>query len=196
VFITQIGLYLINKKDLKEKVIIFGILTASLLPLRIFFYTYVSEYWLGSAGVLSAVALVLFVLAKKKKLGKFGYMFENQMASVTRGKLGKAAFTITILSIAFFTVSLSLIEKANTFYYAEKAQFEQILKGSSPYSYHITGNENQIDFIPSVSTAIVNDLTNGWMQHVSILILVGEFEALAVLILYRKGFRKDSLYNQ
>ncbi|MGQ0638114.1 MAG: hypothetical protein ACT4N1_01955 [Nitrososphaerota archaeon] len=181
---------------MKEKVIVFGILTASLLPLRIFFYTYVSQYWLGSAGVLSVVALTLFVLAKKKKLGKFGYMFENQMASVTRGKLGKAAFVITILSISFFAASLSLIEKANTFYYAEKAQFEQILKGATPSSYKITGNENRFDFIPSVSTAIVNDLTNGWMQHVSILILVGEFEALAVLILYRKGFRKDNLYNQ
>lgn len=188
-------MYLINKKDLREKVIVFGILTASLLPLRIFFYTYVSQYWLGSAGVLLLVALTLFVLAKKKKLGKFGYMFENQMASVTRGKLGKAAFVITILSIAFFAVSLSLIEKANTFYYAEKTQFEQILKGSTPSSYKITGNENRIDFIPSVSTAIVNDLTNGWMQHVSILILVGEFEALAVLILYRKGFRKDSVQS-
>jgi len=186
---------IINKKDLKEKIIVFGILTASLLPVRIFFYTYVSQHWLGSAGVLSIVALTLFVLAKKKKLGKFGSIFENQMASVTRGKLGKVAFVITILSIAFFAMSLSLIEKANTFYYAEKTQFEQILKGST-HPYRITGNENKIDFIPSVSTAIVNDLTNGWMQHVSILILVGEFEALAVLILYRKGFRKDTLYSQ
>lgn len=184
------GLHIIiNKKDLKEKAIVLGILTGVLLPVRVIFYTFVSQYWIGSLGLMSAVAIVMFVLVKKRKLGWFGPMFENQMAHVTRGKVGKAALGLTLLSIIFFSGSLLLIERGNSIYLGEKTQFESIFDGAmSPYV--LTGNEKRIDFVPSVSTAIVNDMTRGWMQHVNIVILVGEFEALAVLVFYRRSFKQ------
>ena len=180
----------INNKDLREKVIVLGILTGILLPVRVLFYTYISQYWIGSLGLMSMVAIIMFVLVKKKKLGWFGPMFENQMAHVTRGRMGKIALAITFLSIMFFSISLLLIEQGNTAYLTEKLRFESLFKGSIP-SYVLTGNEKRIDFVPSVSTAIVNDLTRGWMEHINILILVGEFEALAVLLFYRKAFKRS-----
>lgn len=180
---------MINKKDLREKIIVLGILTAILLPVRVLFYTFVLQYWVGSLGLMSTIAIIMFVLVRKNKLGWFGPMFENQMANITRGKMGKAALVVTILSIIFFSGSLLLIDRGNTIYLGEKIQFESVLKGVIS-SYSHTGNENQIDFVPSVSTAMVNDMTHGWMEHINVVILIGEFESLAVLLFYRKAFRQ------
>lgn len=178
-----------NKQDLKEKLIVGGMMAAVFLPVRVLFYTYVSQYWLGSFGLVSAIALVMFALTKKNKLGWFGIMFQKQMSKITRGKIGTTALVITIFSILYFGGSILLIQKGITLYADDKTQIESMMKdGSTPYI--ITGHENNLDFVPATVFAIMNDMTNGWILHFHTVIFVGELEALAVLIFYRKVYRK------
>ncbi len=65
-----------EKNDLKEKVIIFGATFGLFLPVRLFFSAYISEDWIGSLGIMSALAILLVVLFKFKKLGWFGLIFD------------------------------------------------------------------------------------------------------------------------
>ncbi|MBA4454911.1 MAG: hypothetical protein H2B05_08270, partial [Nitrosopumilaceae archaeon] len=65
-------------KSIYETIIVFAVMTGVLLPVRLLFVTFVSDDWLGSFGVISAISVAILVLAKKKKLGEFGNMFQRQ----------------------------------------------------------------------------------------------------------------------
>lgn len=175
---------------MREKIIVLGVLAAILVPARFLFLAYVSEYWLGSLGLLSSVSVTILVLAKKGRLGRFGPMFERQMGKMTQRRMGKIALAITFFSIIFFSFCLFLNERGNTLYSEEKAVFVSILKGTKP-DYQMTGREQNIDFVPSVAISMINDITFGWMEHINLFILVGELEALGVLLLYRHALRNN-----
>src|SRR5574342_745736 len=75
-----------RRQEIVETMIVFAVMTGPLLPVRLLFYTYVSPHWFGSFGLVSAISILMIVLVKKKKLGRFGGMFENQMSKIHRGK--------------------------------------------------------------------------------------------------------------
>jgi len=75
-----------KKQEIVEAAIVFGVMTGLLLPVRILFYTYISTNWFGSFGLISIVSVILVLLVKKKKLGRFGQIFERQMNKVQHGK--------------------------------------------------------------------------------------------------------------
>jgi len=59
-------------KGYAESLIVFSFMAEVLLPARLLFVQYVSDNWLGSFGIISALSLSVIILAKKKKLGSFG----------------------------------------------------------------------------------------------------------------------------
>ena len=97
-------------KGFTESVIVFGGMMGLLLLVRILFVSYVSESWIGSLGLLSAVSLLLLFLAKKKKLGKFGTMFERQMKKIQQGKLGVLVYGESIFSIVLILILIFAID--------------------------------------------------------------------------------------
>ena len=116
-------------------------------------------------------------------------------SKITRGKIGTAAFVITFFGIMYFGGSILLIQKGSTTYAVDKNQIESMLNKDTSINYIVTGNENKPDFIPATVFAIMNDMTNGWILHFHTVIFVGELEALAVLIFYRKVYRSHT-YTQ
>ena len=62
-----------------ESLIVFGIMTGLLLPARLLFVEFVSDDWLGSFGIITAISMSVIILAKKQKLGFFGSMLERQI---------------------------------------------------------------------------------------------------------------------
>ena len=60
-----------------EAVIVFSVMTGIFLPVRFLFVTFVSDHWFGSFGIVSAFAIMMVVLSRKGKLGKFGEMFQR-----------------------------------------------------------------------------------------------------------------------
>src|SRR3990172_12802223 len=100
-----------RKQEIVETLIVFAVMTGLLLPVRLVFYTYVSTHWFGSFGLVSAISVLMVVLVKKKKLGRFGQMFENQMRKVQRGKrkilaYGQAALFLLLLGGTIVAIEL------------------------------------------------------------------------------------------
>ena len=190
--------------DIKEKLIVFGVITGIFLPVRMVFYAYFSAHWIGSLGLVSSLMFVLIFLAHKQKLGRFGNLFLNQMTKTIKGRSGKIAIVFSLVLIAYFASTLVWIERGNTVYSDEKHLMSNMLfsnydtnKMSSIDIHKIMGikqgntmfdvsNVNYADHIISMTYAIMNDMMGGWMFNLDTILLVEQFEFLGFLILYRK----------
>lgn len=196
-------------QDLKEKLLVLGIMTGVFLPVRVVFYTYISQAWLGSLGLVSSVAILMLVLVKKKKLGWFGPMFERQMRRVLRGKMWKVSIGIALCLLIYFGMTIHLIERGNTIYAQEKKEIynklfpnNNISIGELLSSDFSEGFDLQkqpelwitaflnFDSVFSITYAIMNELTHGWILHFHTVLFVEEIEVSAVLIYYKFAFRR------
>ena len=193
--------------DIRDKLIVFGVITAIFLPVRMLFYTYFSAHWIGSLGLSSSLILLLILLAHKHKMGHFGDLFLNQMTKTIKGKSGKVAIVFSLVLIAYFGSTLMWIERGNTIYSDEKRIVSQIL--FSNYDVHkmetsdITKIMNihhasylfdmshvtYVDQIISMTYAIMNDMMGGWVVNLDTILLVEQFEFLGFVILYRKMYK-------
>ena len=192
--------------DLKEKLIVFGVITGIFLPVRLVFYNYFSAHWIGSLGLVSSLMFVLILLAHKRKLGRFGDLFLNQLTKTIKGKSGKVAIIFSLILIAYFGSTLVWIERGNTIYSDEKHLVSQMLflnhssdkmnvndmhkiMNLRPGSTLIdTSNVDYVDQVISMTYAIMNDMMGGWMLNLDIIILVEQFEFLGFIIIYRRMY--------
>lgn len=189
--------------DVKEKLIVFGVITGIFLPARMIFYDYFSAHWIGNLGLISSFMFILILLAHKRKIGRFGDLFLNQLTKTIKGKSGKVAIIFSLLLIAYFGSTLVWIERGNTVYSEQKHVVSQILflnYGSEkmnandvqkimsvkPSNILIdTSNVNYVDQVISMTYAIMNDMTGGWVINLDMIILVEQLEFLGFIIIYR-----------
>jgi len=199
-----------NKKDLKEKVTVAGVMTAIFLPVRLVFFTYVSKYWIGSVGLVSLVAVAMHILSTKNKLGKFGRMYQSQTRKIMTGKFGIPLIVLSIILIIYLGVTPYLIEKANTTYFEEKQFYSNVFKsamdhsttgksqnfeGKIPYEKLLNGNLTPLQEFErsfAIVASIANDFTNGWVLHFYTVGFVGQVEYLGILLFYRFVHRKKN----
>jgi len=199
-----------NKLDVKEKAIFLGVTLGVFLPVRVFFYTYVSTWWVGSFGVMTAVLILMLYLVKKEKLGYVGRVWKRQIMKISKGKLG----VLTISSLIFSICALSFIvyvtdvnrntEETETFV-KQLAEQEGIvgifdlytadrmerMYGSSP--------DEVIDAfvfllqhpqILGMFYAVIDEMTYGYHQHFNIVWLVEACESLCLVIYFRFFYGK------
>jgi hypothetical protein len=190
--------------DIKEKLIVFGVIAGIFLPVRMVFYAYFSAHWIGSLGLVSSLMFVLIFLAHKQKLGRFGILFLNQLTKTIKGKSGKIAIVFSLVLIAYFASTLVWIERGNTIYHDEKNLISQSMFSNydsnkmNPSVIHKimiikqgntiidASNVNYADQIISMTYAIMNDMMGGWMVNLDMILLVEQFEFLGFVVLYRK----------
>ena len=190
--------------DIKEKLVVFGVITGIFLPVRMLFYTYFSAHWIGSLGLASSLMFVLILLAHKHKMGCFGDLFLNQLTKTIKGKSGKIAIVFSLVLIAYFGSTLVWIERGNTVYSEEKRLVSQML--FSNYNAHEmeSGDITKImnihhgsylfdtshviyaDQIVSMTYSIMNDMTGGWLVNLDMILLVEQFEFLGFIVIYGK----------
>ena len=196
------------QNDLKEKLIVFAVMTGVFLPVRLFFYTYISPHWLGSFGLVSAIAALMYVLVKKKKLGWFGRLFEKQMGKITTGKTGKIVFVSAIFFLVYFASTIVLIDRGNTIYLEEKKMILQVFLDSQQLQNSRTFEEKlqsidlekqalvwfsailDFDRVFSIIYAAVNDITKGWILHFHTVFFVEQIEIVGMLFFYRFAYRQ------
>ena len=177
------------------------------------FYEYFSAHWIGSLGLVSSLMFVLIFLAHKKKLGRFGVLFLNQLTKTIKGKTGKIAIVFSLVLIAYFASTLVWIERGNTIYSDEKHVVSQIIfsnydanKMNHNDIHNLmniqhgntiinTSNVNYADQIISMTYAIMNDMMGGWMVNLDMILLVEQFEFLGFIILYRKIYNVSIVQN-
>lgn len=192
-----------RKQEIVETLVVFAVMTGLLLPVRLVFYTYVSTYWFGSFGLVSAISVLMVVLVKKKKLGRFGQMFENQMRKVQRGKRKILAYGQAALFLLLLGGTIVAIELGNSTYLDIKTQLLERLEGiddpqkmlaeskkMTPQDW-ITGFVGFVLAIffafPQISAllAILNEMYAGWLLHFYTVALVETLEMTGILIFYR-----------
>lgn len=192
-----------RKEEIVETLIVFAVMTGLLLPVRLLFYTYVSTHWFGSFGLVSAISVLMVLLVKKKKLGRFGQMFENQMRKVQRGKRRLIAYGQAALFLILLGGTIVAIELGNSIYVDIKTRLLEHLEGidnpqqmlveskkMTPQDW-ITGFAGFVLAIffafPQISAllAILNEMYNGWLLHFYTVALVETLEMTGILIFYR-----------
>lgn len=197
--------------NFKEFLIVCAVLTLILLPVRLLFVEFVDSSTLGSIGVISIISILMIILVKKQRLGRFGKMFERQMCRLTCGK--KRIFVVGIMniSLAYFAFSLVAIDMGNTLYLEEKKivkaqlaeQYEidfsniesvtqalepgQVISGMPNYFGAIFYNFKDI----AITQAIINDYSNGMIQHFHTVFFVEGLEIIGIFIFSAIAFGKQ-----
>ncbi len=194
-----------------ESLIVFGVMTGILLPVRLLFVAYVSSDWFGSFGIISAISIAMIVLTKKGKLGKFGEMFERQINKLQKGKKAKIVYGQSIIFLLILGGTIFAIEQGNSTYVDLKNQIleeheefkdpEEILKKTEQLEAQdwilgVLGLFLAI-FIafPQLSAvfAVLNDSFDGWILHFYTVAFVEYLELFGILIYFRYSlFSKKS----
>ncbi len=184
--------------SIKENLIVVGIFTGILFPLRLVFYHYLSSYWLGSFGIVTAITLTILYLSNKGKLGSIGGMIIRRFYKRARGKSGIGAIIFSI----FFIYFCSLIIAGCT--YADQQATKELINLLSKKSIHdiptlmqerqtysiesvIVGlivmlTPNQLSF---VGIKTINELSNGWMLSFFTVDLAEAIEVLGLMFYLR-----------
>ena len=92
---------------------------------------YVSDNWFGSFGLISVISITVIILTKKRKLGKFGEMFDRQLSKLQHGKRAKIVYGQSILFLLILGGTIFAIEQGNSTYVELK---NEILKENEDFS--------------------------------------------------------------
>ena len=185
--------------DFKEKLIMIIFLMGVFLPLRLVFVEYVSDQWLGNFGLISGLGIVLLILTKKGKLGIIGSILEKQMKKTIFGKTGKFVIVISILSLLYFGSSMFFMERGESVFSEDKATFYDAivlnndlnqLNPNNLKNIHIVyDSDNRIystfDYAISITYAIMNEYSSGWIEHLYFILLVEQVEILGIFLFCR-----------
>ncbi len=192
---------MVRLADLRDRLVVFAVVTGIFLPVRLLFYTYVSSHWIGSLGLVSSMMLLITLLAHKGKLGFFGRIFVEQMTKSMRGRSGVIAIGLSVVLITYLGSTLVWIDRGDTVYSGEKQVVAQLIfSGSSPNASQMRYmgqvlQSHPSEFIPGLSRfdqvismtyAILNDMMGGWLVNLDTILLVEQFEILGLVIFYRK----------
>ena len=187
--------------DIRNKLIVFAVVTGIFLPVRMVFYSYISSHWIGSLGLTSSIMITITFLAHKNKLGRFGNIFVGQITKTMKGKSGKIAICFSLLLIVYLGSTLVWIERGNTTYYDEKQIVSQLVFSHSDLNPSQVQDMNKIlnmhkndilfvfsrfDQIASMTYAIMNDVMGGWLVNLDTILLIEQFEVLGLVFFYRK----------
>lgn len=189
-----------------EGVIVFAVMTGLLLPVRLLFVSYVSDNWLGSFGLISSISIIMIILTKKGRLGKFGRMFESQINKLQRGKRAKFVFVQSVIFLIILGGTIFAIQQGNSVYVDLKQQIlQEHEEFSNPYQiiektkeieaqdwlYGIIGFFLAIFFaFPQLCAvfAVLNDSFNGWILHFYTVAFVECLELFGIFLVYRLIF--------
>ena len=190
-----------------ESLIVFGVLTGILLPTRLLFVEYISDNWFGSLGVISAISIAIIVLAKKKKLGFFGVMFERQLYKFQKGKRGLVVFGESIFLLLVLGGMIFAIEQGNSTFSHLKMETTQNLPATEnpDQILKMTDKINNQDWLmgflmtpvtfvtefPKMSAIIasIDQRLDGWLLHFYTVGFVEYLELFGILVFYRISYR-------
>lgn len=191
-----------DTNDLKEKLVLLGITAAVFLPLRLFVSQYISDHWLGNLGIATLISVSMIILVKKNKLGRFGNAFKNQITKALWGRSAKPIIAVLVFFMLYFGTTVLLIDRGNTIYLDDKEILSQsiasrnidrnaFLSISGPQIHSIIGlaQLQYLEYLFSVSYAILNDTTNGWLVNLHLILFVEQVEVLGLFWFYKRMFK-------
>ena len=189
-----------------ESLIVFGVMGDVLLPARLLFVEFVSDDWLGSLGVITAISLAIIMLAKKNKLGVFGTMLERQIFKFQHGKRGIIIFGESIVMLLILGGMIFAIDQGHSIHADQKMQYIPDVDDHQNHVIDTGKNMTPSDWIfgtlaasvgfvtafPQMSAAIasIDHMLDGWLMHFYTVGFVEYLELLGILIYYKISFRR------
>jgi hypothetical protein len=193
-----------NFSDLKEKCILVGVSAGIFLPFRLLASQYFAEHWLGNLGFATAISILMLYLIKKNKLGRLGEILKNQIRKTVWGKSSRLIILLLLGFMVYFGTVIILVNQGNTTYREDKeALFQNIFNEESGQMSQLRLNGpgvnndefvgfsqiRYIEYVFSLSFAILNDLTGDWLASVHLILFMEQVEMVGLFWLYRKMFR-------
>jgi len=199
-----------TKQDAKEKLLTIGLFTGIFLPVRLVFYTYVSDYWIGSFGLITGIMLSLIYFSNKGKLGKVGYIVNKQVMSFSKSRYGKIAMIQTVFFIYFFSLAIYGIETAPQ---DQKDIVIGILAAEGVEDLSSLTNADNLGFkggleawgiigglaiiiIPNelgfTLFSVINDFTDNWLIHFTTVFLIEHLEVFGLVVYFRYFYKRKS----
>ncbi|HWP78137.1 MAG: hypothetical protein AB1299_06510 [Thermoproteota archaeon] len=187
--------------DIKEKLVLLGVTAVVFLPLRLLVGQYLTEHWLGNLGIATLISVTLAILVKKGKLGPFGTIFKNQLTKALWGKSAKIIILTLVLFTCYFGASILLIERGNTLYHIDKEILAHSVANNEFKALSLNGPNisdsgafgltqiQYMDYLFSVSFAMLNDLTNGLLVNLHLILFMEQIEILGLFWFYRRVFK-------
>ena len=190
-----------------ESLFVFSVMAGALLPARLLFVEYVSDSWIGSVGIISAISITIIILAKKNKLGFFGPMLERQIFKFQKGKRGIAICGESVFVLLILGGMIFAIDQGNTVYSDYKLgntknvpyqTTEQVIEQANDWKADDWVNGFLVIPIalltqfPQMSAIIasIDESMDGWLLHFYTVGFVEYLEILGILVFYRISFRK------
>jgi len=189
-----------RKQNFKEYVIVSLGLLLILMPLRILFTTYINDHWLGSFGVLSSVTLLLLYLAKKNKLGYFGRILLKRLKRIHKGKKRFFVYISAGFFVYYWFAMVLGLSHGSEYIHLYPEAFEIINSKESAQKALESSMEKinplmvflaviLIFVLPivsfeqwSVTMTIVDQIMDGYLSHLSIIMLVESLEGVGILV--------------
>lgn len=189
-------------KDFYETIIVFAVLAGLLLPARLLFVNFVSDNWFGSFGIISAISVGFLILAKKKKLGEFGNMFQRQIEKLLSGKRKILVYAECVFVLVLLGTMIFAINQGNSTFIEKQDQFLVSQEIDHPEKIMMHTNEwNAYDWLygfavaplafvtafPQMSAVIasIDAALNGWLLHFYTVGFVEYAEFLGILLTCR-----------
>lgn len=197
-----------------EGVLVWSVMTLIFLPVRLVFYTFVSNNWYGSFGLMSVVSIILIILVRKNKLGFFGVAFTHQMQKIQQKRrkflvYGFCVFNIFLLLNFIIAINLGDSQFKGTEELVKQQminnnhgndiQLDTLIQHSQEYTLH----DYLMAFVGifliyfthydvfSAFMGIENQITSGLYLHMSTVFFIEQLEVLGILLFYRRMFKKD-----
>lgn len=106
---------------IRDLLIFFGVTTGAFLPARMLYYEYVTHHILPNMGVVTGIAVLMFLLVKYDKLGFVGRAFRRQMQRFTARRTFRRVLIISLIFNIYLGGTLILVERGE-FHFAEERQ--------------------------------------------------------------------------
>ncbi len=108
---------------MKQYFVVGLIMMAIFLPVRLIFYSYVTHGVASNLGVMSAIAIAMFILIEKDKLGWFGIYFKNRIRRLIFHRVIWVVVFFNILTIVIYGSFLIQIDKVESGQNKEEIDF-------------------------------------------------------------------------
>jgi len=199
-----------NFKQKIESLAVYLILIFILFPTRLALVTYVSENWFISFGVMISISVCLIYLSKKGKLGWFGRALHRQLFKIHKGKRRYFVYFQVISATLYFSVTIYGIGIGDTLIEEKQILKDKIGIDTMEEFAEKSKNEIRPNDIPmalyalfyilffrfdifAVIMSTINDMSHGYVLHISTVLLVEEIELIGILILTKLTIKQEQI---
>ncbi len=177
---------------------------ALFIPVRLVFWTYVTDHWLGSVGIVTAILALLIYGANRGKLGYLGRLITKKIDKIRTHRMIPFLAVLNVLVLIVYGTILvaiaqgpdpAMVEAMQTTPGEGVSNMEDVrnqLAIWEPGPGEILDTILELLVLPALDFGmfasliyVVDDVTGNWLSHFVIVFFVETLESLAIILYFR-----------